>query len=140
MGLIPRRLRKQCTIWSGIFQSKPCQSIQSARVQLGQHGGKRLKGKGEKQVAIGNLPTPKGGNVPAYAMARLQRDHPKLAAQVVAGKISANSAAIKAGFLVKDGQSARLDDVRKAVDVLLKHFTREELLSVLQTKSKGEQE
>jgi hypothetical protein len=33
-----------------------------------------------------------------YALARLDRDHPKLAARVRAGELSANAAAIEAGF------------------------------------------
>jgi len=41
-----------------------------------------LKGKGEKQVDVINLKKTQGGTERSYLLARLQRDHPKLAAQV----------------------------------------------------------
>ena len=40
----------------------------------------------------------RGGNKAEYTLARLKRDHPKLAEKVVKGEMSANAAAIEAGF------------------------------------------
>lgn len=44
---------------------------------------------------------PRGGNNGAYTMARLKRDRPDLAARVEAGALSANAAAIEAGWRVR---------------------------------------
>jgi hypothetical protein len=41
------------------------------------------------------------GNNPTYALKRLKRDRPDLADKVIAGELSANAAAIKAGFRKK---------------------------------------
>ena len=64
-------------------------------VVLGKHGGKRVKGQGD------NVTLRQRGNDPAYTLARLERDHPELAERVAAGELSANAAAIKAGFRKK---------------------------------------
>lgn len=56
----------------------------------GKHGGKR------EQVSNVNLTG--GGNEATYTLRRLKRDRPELAAQVIAGALSAHAAAIKAGF------------------------------------------
>jgi len=58
------------------------------------HGGDRRSQEARDQVSIGNL---KGGNNTAYTIARLNRDRPALAQKVIAGEMSANAAAIKAG-------------------------------------------
>lgn len=65
-----------------------------------------------------------------YVLARLKRDDPDLAAQVVAGTISPHSAAIKAGIR-KPRAQFRTDDARLAVAALLKVYTREQLLAAL---------
>lgn len=65
--------------------------IRSTVGEIGGHGGKR------EQVNNVNLKTP-GGNSPTYALRRLKRDRPDLAERVVAGELSANAAAIEAGF------------------------------------------
>lgn len=63
--------------------------------RLGTHGGDRRSDKVRDQGSIGNL---KGGNNTAYTLARLDRDRPELAAEVRAGRMTANAAAIEAGF------------------------------------------
>jgi hypothetical protein len=50
------------------------------------------------------------GNAAAYTIARLKRDYPKLAKKVVSGVMSANAAAIEAGFRK---QPTALDRLRK---------------------------
>jgi hypothetical protein len=60
----------------------------------GTHGGKRAKGQGA------NSTLKRGSTSVASTVARLKRDRPDLAAKVVAGKMSANAAAVAAGFRV----------------------------------------
>jgi len=47
---------------------------------------------------VDNVTPARKGNSRAYTVSRLQREVPKLFAKVAAGEISANAAAIKAGF------------------------------------------
>lgn len=88
----------------------------------------------------------KGGPIPAnssdttvsegdrdstYVVARLKRDDPALAAQVVDGTLTPNAAAIKAGIRHKYAR-VRTDDPHRAIAVLLKSYTREQLIDVLE--------
>jgi hypothetical protein len=45
-----------------------------------------------------NVTSSDRGNAPTYLLRRLKRDRPDLAAQVVAGTLSAHAAAVQAGF------------------------------------------
>ena len=74
------------------------------------------------------------GHDPNHLLARLKRDSPELAAQVVEGTISAYAAAVKAGFIKRPG-TFRTDDPELAIDSLLKYFTRDQLLDVLGSRS-----
>lgn len=65
-----------------------------------------------------------------YVLARLKRDDPDLARQVIDGQVSANAAAIQAGIRRRYVR-VRPDDVRQAVGVLLKHYSRQQLLEAL---------
>lgn len=65
--------------------------------ELGKHGGDRKSEKAKDQPCNTSL---KYGTVPHF-LARLTRDRPDLAAQVQAGKLSANAAAIEAGWRKK---------------------------------------
>jgi hypothetical protein len=65
-------------------------------------------------------------------VARLKRDDPALAAQVVSGTITPNAAAIQAGIRHKYAR-VRTDDISRAVGVLLKCYTRDQLLAALET-------
>jgi hypothetical protein len=59
---------------------------------------------GANQYTLGysnRIPSPRGGTNSAYTVARLKRDRPDLHARVVAGELSANAAAIEAGFRPK---------------------------------------
>jgi len=71
-------------------------------------------------------------NDAAYVVARLKRDDPALAAQVVSGTITPNAAAIQAGIRHKYAR-VRTDDALRAVSVLLRCYTREQLLTALET-------
>ena len=74
------------------------------------------------------------GTDPDYLLRRLKRDHPELAAEVVEGTITVRAAAIKVGIL-HPRIYVRADDPEHAIDSLLKHFTRDQLLAVLNSRS-----
>jgi hypothetical protein len=80
-------------------------------VVLGQHGGDHTS-EGAKKQPDNDVSLLKYGNSTLYTLARLDRDHSDLAAQVRAGKMSANAAALQHRF----GESARVveDETRLA--------------------------
>lgn len=86
------------------------------------HGGDREKGQG----SVTTLPD----RDQTYIVARLKRDHPDLARQVIDGQITPNAAAIKAGIR-KPYIRVRADDAHLAVTALLKHYTPIQLLAAL---------
>ena len=63
-------------------------------------------------------------------LARLKRDWPDLAAEVIEGTLSTNAAAIRAG-IKHQFISVRADDPGSAINSLLKHYTRTQLLETL---------
>jgi hypothetical protein len=65
-----------------------------------------------------------------YVIARLKRDDPQLAADVIAGNISPHAAARQAGIR-KPRCQVRTDDARLAINALLRFYTREQLLAAL---------
>ena len=74
------------------------------------------------------------GHDPNHLLARLKRDAPELAAEVVEGTLTAYAGAVKAGF-IKRPRTFRTDDPELAIDSLLKYFTRDRLLAVLNSRS-----
>jgi hypothetical protein len=66
----------------------------------------------------------------AYLVSRLKRDDPKLAAEVVEGKITPNAAAVKAGIRHKYAR-IRTDDPQRAVAKLLEHYDRDAILKAI---------
>ena len=66
-------------------------------------------------------PPTKQGNSRAYTLDRLHREAPKLYAKVVAKKLSANAAAIEAGFRLRTITVPL--DVDRAATAIRKHFT-----------------
>ena len=75
-----------------ILESKGYEGDFTQETVLGTHGGDRTN----EQVTTGNLKT--GGNRSIYTEARLKRDRPDLLEKVHSGELSANRAAIEAGF------------------------------------------
>jgi len=65
----------------------------------GKHGGDRKSEDAQDQVDIIN--SNDGGTSESYALRRLKRDAPELAEKVLDGEMSANAAAIEAGFRTK---------------------------------------
>jgi hypothetical protein len=60
--------------------------------------GKRSKDRDYITDIVSNIPPVDHGNSKAYTVSRLKRDRPDLFERVVAGELSANRAAIEAGF------------------------------------------
>jgi hypothetical protein len=73
-------------------------------------------------------PPPTGTSV-AYTVRRLSRERPDLLARVEAGEMSANAAAIEAGF--RERQLTIPADPRKAGRYLAKHFTSEQFSAMI---------
>ena len=63
---------------------------------LGEHGNRI--GDENSRNRVGNTKSVNDGYDSTYALRRLKRDHPELAQAVINGELSANAAAIKAGF------------------------------------------
>lgn len=87
-----------------------------------EHGGARQKQDGDTILTT--------DNDSAYVVARLKRDDPALAQQVIAGEITANAAAIAAGIRKKYIR-CRADDPQLAVKALLRAYTRDEIITAL---------
>ena len=66
-----------------------------------------------------------------YVLARLKRDDPDLAQEVIDGHLSPHAAAIRAGIR-KPRATYRTDDARAAVTALLRHYTRQQILDALE--------
>jgi hypothetical protein len=77
-----------------------------------------MGGRGNK--ALANSQGFPGGSDTSYTLARLKRDRPDLLDRVKSGELSANAAAIEAGFRVKS-ISVPLD-VDRAAATLKRHF------------------
>jgi hypothetical protein len=91
-----------------------------------QHGGTR----DQSQVSVTNLMARDSDN--AYVVARLKRDDPDLAQQVINGTVTANAAAIQAGIR-RPYQRVRTDNPQLAIAALLRHYTRDQLADALNT-------
>ena len=109
-------------------------AIREGLEPLGPNGGDRKSGdyQGSNATLIIDVQSVKRDS--DYRLARLKRDAPELAAEVVEGTISAYAGAVKAGFIKRPG-TFRTDDPELAIDSLLKYFTRDRLLAVLNSRS-----
>ena len=65
-----------------------------------------------------------------YVIRRLKRDNPALAQQVIDGTLTANQAAIQAGFRKRKIQIP-LDDAESAARLLARHYSVDELIDAL---------
>lgn len=79
----------------------------------------------------GDSPSNLDGTTTDYLVQRLHDQAPEQYERVTSGELSVNAAAIAAGFRPKR-LSIRLDNPTSAVRSLLKHYTRDELLSALE--------
>ena len=71
------------------------------------------------------------GNARDATLARLHRDRPDLYDRVLARELSANAAAIEAGFR-KPTASVPVDSAEHAIGALLRRFKRDELIDALE--------
>ena len=86
------------------------------------HGGDRRPEQGDNVT----LKNGDRGNSESYTVRRLKRDRPELAEKVIEGEMSANAAAIEAGFRTKTVSVPVMKDgewqVERAGRTLVKHF------------------
>ena len=93
---------------------------------LGEHGGEQ--GEGEQ---VDNINSDQGGNIDkTYTLRRLARDRPDLLARVESGELTANAAAIEAGFR-RRMRPVPVDSADNAVRALLRIFTADELVRAI---------
>lgn len=74
------------------------------------------------------------GNSREKGLRELRQKAPELHAKVLAGELTVNAACVQAGFRKRKAQ-VPLDDPYKAVAILLKHFTIEQLQEAILQKS-----
>jgi hypothetical protein len=80
----------------------PTEPISLQVVQfLARHGGDRRSERAKADQGGQSTLKPAQKNTKAHWLARLRRDRPDLAEKVIAGELSANAAAIEAGFRKK---------------------------------------
>jgi hypothetical protein len=86
--------------------------------ELGKHGGDRKSEKAKNQVDNNVKLIHHGGNAANYTLARLDRSRPDLAKRVRAGELSANAAAIAAGWRKKPKKLSALEQIRRLLPKL----------------------
>ena len=67
----------------------------------------------------------------SYVVARLKRDNPDIAADVINGTITPNAAAIKTGIRHPYARIRR-DNINQAIRVLLRDYTRDQIMHALE--------
>jgi hypothetical protein len=91
----------------------------------------------EEQAHKGDNITLTGrGTDPSYVIARLKRDDPDLAQEVVEGRMSAHAAAVKAG-IKKPTATVPVDSPENAIRALLRRFTKMQLIAALTIMEDG---
>jgi hypothetical protein len=100
--------------------------------KLSEHGGDHKSE--EYQVDNVNLKAI-GGNSEPYTIRRLKRDRPELAEKVLNGELSANAAAIEAGFRKKT-VTVTLEP-RSISRTLTRHLSRDEINDLLVELAEG---
>ena len=112
-----------------LIKSKPGQQVGAV---LKNHGGDRKSEEFTQQEDQGNNVTLKTrGNNVEYTIARLRKeDRPDLAKKVEAGELSANAAAIEAGFR-HPTCTVVTDDIDSAIRTLRKHYTWRKIESAI---------
>lgn len=92
-------------------KSPDTQALIREAVSAAGHVGRPEAGKGN------NVTFSDRGNAATYTLRRLKRDRPELAEKVVRGELTANAAAIEAGFREKQVQLAK--DPRRAAESII---------------------
>lgn len=100
--------------------------IEQARRDQVPAAAKEHVGKGHPSLSFGNTKA----NEDDYVIARLKRDDPELAIEVIHGNISPHAAAIKAGIR-RPRSTFVTDSIDGAMAALLRHFSYEDILAAL---------
>jgi hypothetical protein len=89
---------------------------------------------GDNQYASGVSDTKSTSDQPdaSYVVARLKRDNPDIAADVINGTITPNAAAIATGIRHPYAR-VRRDNINQAIRVLLRDYTRDQIMHALET-------
>lgn len=93
------------------------------RVLQGEHGGDRSKLDNIQLASPSSAPT---GTSQARALRRLRKDAPELHAEVIAGRLSAHAAMVKAGFRTRT-ISVPVERPDRVAAALRRHMTQEQL-------------
>jgi hypothetical protein len=107
--------------WTEVIKGKISEAEARQRIERGKlraHGGDRRSDQVDNTSNDINLKA-KGGTSRSYTLARLDRDRPDLAAKVDAGLMTANAAAIEAGFR-KRGERKKLTRVERTQKTIAK--------------------
>jgi hypothetical protein len=96
LGRTMESLLKECQFYANDGEASAIEALPKVKRLLpaqAKHGANQHT-RGDDNVMSSSVQ----GNSPAYALRRLKRDHPELARKVERGELSANAAAIQAGF------------------------------------------
>lgn len=118
LGADPQRLLRVCADREDVVRD--LKRVLDGEQPLAEH---RRPTKAERKVDNSNFTT--GGTAEDYTRKRLARDHPDLYTQVLDGDLTANAAAIKAGFRHPTA-TVRLDSASSAAAVLRKKMSAEQ--------------
>lgn len=99
---------KQIPAIEKVLAVKDLDVLRRWREAMTQHGGKH------DNVMLEQAKTVQGNSL-SYTLSRLLREHPKLYKRVIAGELSANAAAIEAGFRKR---STPIEQIRKLLPKL----------------------
>src|SRR5512138_515413 len=102
---------------------------------LREHGGDR---KADANITR-NVEQPQQGNSASYLLARLKRDAPAIARQVIDGEITAAEGARRAGFKPRTA-TIYPDDLERTVKVLQKVFDRDDLYTLVKALLEGSED
>jgi hypothetical protein len=92
------------------------------------------KAQGRRNIASNRRKVHRGGSSRDTTLARLHDQYPELYRRVLDGVMSANAAAIQAGFR-KPTASVPIDSAENAIDALLRRFGRDDLRRALDQAS-----
>lgn len=93
--------------------------------KIGKHGGDRTETRQGNNITLKQR-----GTSEDYTIRRLRRDRPDLADRVIAGELSANAAAIEAGFRVK--RSAVALDPESIAALVIRNLTVEQIEELIE--------
>lgn len=124
LGISMKRLRELCADYPPAIER-----INDLVPELGAHGGDRTEQERNTRLISRS-------DTVDRVLARLKRDHPELAELVIAGELSANAAAVQAGFRTRYFSVPH--DPERAADSLRKRFTGHEIDLLVKYLTEGD--